>query len=58
MFFDISLFKLFPAPHTLYKHIVVVKATIHKQSPQGKLFFKYRSLFMECTGSGNIDPGS
>ena len=40
MFFDISLFKLFLPPHTLYKHIVAVKARIDKQSPHGKLLFK------------------
>ena len=33
MFFDMSLFKLLPPPHTLYKHIVAVKAMIDKQSP-------------------------
>ena len=37
MFFDISLFKLLPLLHTLYKHIIDVKATIDKQSPHAKL---------------------
>ena len=40
MFFDISLFKLLPPPHTIYKHIVAVKVTIDKQSPHAKLFLK------------------
>ena len=39
MFLDISLFKLLSPPHTLYKHIVAVKAMIDKQSPHGKLLF-------------------
>ena len=37
MFFDISLYKRLPPPHTFYKHIVAVKATINKQSPHSKL---------------------
>ena len=46
MFFDISIFKHFPPPHTLYKHIVAVKAAwIDKQSPHGKLLFTSGVLF-------------
>ena len=40
LFFGIS-----PPPHTLYRHIVAVKATIDKQSPHGKLMFKSVVLF-------------
>ena len=45
MFFGISPFIFSPLPHTLYKHIVAVKATIDKQSPHGKLLFKSGVLF-------------
>ena len=51
MFFDISLFKLFPPSHTFYKHIVAVKATIDKQSPHGKLLFKSGGGVIFETGS-------
>ena len=40
MFLDISRFIFSPPPHTLYKHIVAVKAMIDKQSPHEKLLFK------------------
>ena len=40
MAFDIFLFKLLPPPHTLYKHIVAVKAMINKQNPHAKLLLK------------------
>ena len=40
MFFGISLFFYSLPPHTLYKQIVAVKATIDKQSPHGKLLFE------------------
>ena len=42
IFFDISVFKHLPPPHTFYKHIVAVKATIDKQSPHSKLLLKSR----------------
>ena len=45
MFFGISRFIFSPPPHTLYKHIVAVKATIDKQSPHGKSLFKSGVLF-------------
>ena len=40
MFFGISSFICLPPPHTLYKDIVAVKATIDKQSPHTKLLLK------------------
>ena len=50
VFFVISLFIYLPPLHTLCKHIVAVKATIDKQSPRGKLWFKSTVLNFE-TGS-------
>ena len=45
--FYISLFKRLPPPHSVYRHIVAVKATIDKQSPHSKLLLKLGIFYFE-----------
>ena len=64
MYFWHVAFVRLPPPHTEYKHIVAVKATIDKQSPHAKLllksgFLSLRNelfLFTELNGAIMVDP--